>query len=104
MRKAIGVSIGDEVSVKKASVTPANKVILAPTQPIRFDQSFVNYVRELLMDKPLSKGETIPIPIYTGSLDLVVVNTMPSNNVYVTGNTAIEIKEEPVKEQGTFLR
>ncbi|BBG24206.1 CDC48 family AAA ATPase [Sulfuracidifex tepidarius] len=102
VRKAIGVSIGDEVSVKKASVTPANKVILAPTQPIRFDQSFVNYVRELLMDKPLSKGETIPIPIYTGSLDLVVVNTMPSNNVYVTGNTAIEIKEEPVKEQGTF--
>ncbi len=102
VRKAIGVSIGDEVSVKKASVTSANKVVLAPTQPIRFDQSFVNYVRELLMDKPLSKGETIPIPIYTGSLDLVVVNTMPSNNVYVTGNTAIEIKEEPVKEQGTF--
>jgi len=102
VRKAIGVSIGDEVTVKKASVSPANKVVLAPTQPIRFDQSFVNYVKELLTDKPLSKGETIPIPIYTGSLDLVVINTTPSNSVYVTSNTAIEIREEPVKEQASF--
>ncbi|MCY0850549.1 CDC48 family AAA ATPase [Sulfuracidifex metallicus] len=102
VRKAIGVSIGDEVTVKKASVSPANKVVLAPTQPIRFDQSFVNYVKELLTDKPLSKGETIPIPIYTGSLDLVVINTTPSNSVYITSKTAIEIREEPVKEQASF--
>ena len=102
VRKAIGVSIGDEVTVKKASVSPANKVVLAPTQPIILDQSSVNYVKELLTDMPLSKGETIPIPIYTGSLDLVVINTTPSNSVYVTSNTAIEIREEPVKEQASF--
>ncbi len=102
VRKSIGVSIGDEVTVKKANVSPATKVILAPTQPIRFDQSFVNYVRDLLMEKPLSKGDTVPVPIYTGSLDLVVINTLPSNNVYVSSNTSLEIKEEPVKEQSSF--
>jgi transitional endoplasmic reticulum ATPase len=104
VRKSIGVSIGDEVAVKKAKVDPAVKVTLAPTQPIRFDQTFVDYVKEYLMYKPLNKGETIPIPIYTGTIDLVVSNTQPSSYVFVTGNTEITIKEEPVRESQVFPR
>ncbi|WP_062368165.1 CDC48 family AAA ATPase [Sulfolobus acidocaldarius] len=98
IRKSIKVGIGDDVTVRKTNVSPASKVVLAPTQPIRFDNSFVEYVKDTLMDKPLAKGETLPIPIYTGTLELTVVNTQPSNYVYVTGSTNIEIREEPVKE------
>ncbi|AWR94540.1 CDC48 family AAA ATPase [Acidianus brierleyi] len=102
VRSAIGVSIGDEVSVKKAKVDEAKKIILAPTEPIRFDQSFVDYVKDYLLYKPLSKGEVIPIPIYTGQIELIVTSTSPSNNVYVSSNTEIEIKEEPVKEVSNY--
>jgi transitional endoplasmic reticulum ATPase len=103
IRKSLGVGIGDEVTVVKANVSPANKVILAPTQPIRFDYSFVEYVKDYLVNKPLARGEIIQIPIYTGTIDFVVINTQPSNYVYITGNTALEIREEPVKEGETGL-
>lgn len=77
---------------------------LAPTQPIFFGQDFIDYVKDVLMNKPLMKGETVPIPIYTGTIDLVVVNTQPSNFVYVTPKTAIDISREPVKEPVTTER
>jgi len=102
-RNTIGVSIGDEVVVKKAQVSPATKVILAPTQPIRFDQSFVDYVKEQLQNKPFTKGETISIPVFGTSVELLVMNTSPSNAVYVTDSTELVIREEPVKEvPGTY--
>jgi len=98
IRKSIGVGIGDEVTVKKAQVQDASKVVLAPTQPISFSQSFVEYVKDWLMDKPLSRGETISVPTYVGSIDFVVVSTQPSQSVRVTGRTSLEIRQEPVKE------
>jgi ankyrin repeat protein/serine/threonine protein kinase len=101
VRKNIGVGIGDEVIVRRANVTPANKVVLAPTQPIRFDYSFVEYVKDQLIDKPVTKGDIIPIPVYTGIVELVVVSTQPSNYVHITPDTNVEIKEEPVKEGST---
>ncbi|ARM75803.1 CDC48 family AAA ATPase [Acidianus manzaensis] len=100
VRKTIGVSIGDEVTIKKARVDQATKVVLAPEEPIRFDQSFVDYVKDQLMYKPLTKGETIPIPIYTGVINLTVVTTQPSNFVFVSSETQIDIKEEPMKSSG----
>ena len=104
IRKAIGASIGDEVEIRKATVNKATKIVLAPTQPIRFDQSFVDYVKDQLMYKPLVKGETIPIPIYTGVIELVVVNTQPSNYVFVSSETQLDIKEEPVKAETTYAK
>ncbi|WP_126449257.1 CDC48 family AAA ATPase [Sulfodiicoccus acidiphilus] len=102
LRKTINVSIGDEVTVSRAQVTPAAKVVLAPTQPIRFDQSFIDYVKDQLMNKPVTKGEVIPLPIYTGTLEVVVINTQPSNYVYVSSETSVELREEPVKEAGAY--
>ncbi|MEM4075396.1 MAG: CDC48 family AAA ATPase [Metallosphaera sp.] len=104
VRKTIGVSIGDEVNVKKAKVDPATKLTLAPTQPIRFDQTFIDYVKEYLMYKPLIKGETVSIPLYTGTIDLVVSNTQPTNYVFVTNSTEMTIKEEPVREAQVYPR
>ncbi|AWR97163.1 CDC48 family AAA ATPase [Acidianus sulfidivorans JP7] len=100
IRKTIGVSIGDEVTIRKAKVDKATKVVLAPEEPIRFDQSFVDYVKDQLMYKPLTKGETIPIPIYTGVINLTVVATQPSNYVFVSSETQIDIREEPTKVSG----
>ncbi|MEM3350105.1 MAG: AAA family ATPase, partial [Saccharolobus sp.] len=102
IRKSIGVGIGDEVTVKKTQVQNGSRVVLAPTQPISFSQSFIDYVKDWLMDKPISKGETISVPTYIGSVDFVVVSTQPSTSIRVTNNTTLEIKQEPVKEVGAL--
>ncbi|MEM4085240.1 MAG: CDC48 family AAA ATPase, partial [Saccharolobus sp.] len=102
IRKSIGVGIGDEVTVKKTQVQNGIRVVLAPTQPISFSQSFIDYVKDWLMDKPISKGETISVPTYIGSVDFVVVSTQPSTSIRVTNNTTLEIKQEPVKEVGAL--
>ncbi|ABN70219.1 AAA family ATPase, CDC48 subfamily [Staphylothermus marinus F1] len=99
LRRAIGASVGDIVSVKKTSVEPATKVVLAPTEPIRFGPDFVEYVRQFLIRKPLSRGEEIEIPIFGMSLKFVVIATQPGYRVYVTDETEIQIRSEPVKEE-----
>ena len=96
LRSALQVSIGDTVTVEKTEkVQPATKVVLAPTEPIRFGRDFVEYVKEFLLRKPISRREIVVVPLLEG-LPLVVVSTQPAQVVYVTENTAIEIRERPV--------
>ncbi len=99
LRESVGAGIGDYVTVYKAEkVEPARKIVLAPTEPIRFGRDFVEYVREFLRGKPIARGETIIIPIFEG-LPLVVVSTQPAHIVYVTEGTEISIREKPVRPE-----
>ncbi len=99
LRSAIGVSIGDTVTVEKAEkVEPAKKVVLAPVQPIRFGPDFVAYVKEVLLRKPIARGEIVIIPVFEG-IPLAVVSTQPAQIVYVTNATEVEIREKPVKQE-----
>ncbi len=100
IREAIGASVGETVTVRKAvNVQPATKVVLAPTEPIRFSRDFVDYVKEFLLRKPVTRGETIIVPVLGTGLRLVVVATQPSQFVYITDQTQLEIREEPVREE-----
>ncbi len=99
MRAAIGVGVGDIVSVKKTRVEPATRIVLAPTEPIRFGPDFIEYVKQLLLRKPVSRGEEIIVPVFGMSLRFIVVSTQPGNRVFVTETTDIEIKTEPVREE-----
>ncbi len=99
LRSAIGVSIGDTVEVEKASkVEPAVKVVLAPLQPLRFGPDFVTYVKEILLRKPIARGEIVIVPVFEG-IPLAVVSTQPAQIVYVTDRTEVEIREKPVREE-----
>jgi transitional endoplasmic reticulum ATPase len=104
VRRLIGVAVGDEVKVRKAQIQPAKRVTLAPSQPIRFDRSFVEYVKEYLLYKPLARGETVPIFIYTNTIELTVTTTQPTGFVYIDNNTEIVITEEPAKAVGEVPR
>jgi len=108
--KFIGVGLGDEVKVRKADVKRAIRIVLAPIEQtfpkfqdfhiilgaIKYGRERVKY--DILMSKPLTKGETISIPYGADLLEFVVVETMPLGYVYVTRFTEIEIREKPVKE------
>ena len=99
LRSAIGAGVGDVVTVRKITVEPATKIVLAPTEPIRFGPEFPEYVKQFLLRKPVSRGEVIIVPIFGMALRFVVVATQPSQRVYVTESTAVEVRPEPVREE-----
>ncbi len=96
IRESLGVSVGEYVTIRKAEVKPAEKVVLAPTEPIMFGEDFVEYVRRLLLRKPVSRGEILVIPIFNTAVKLVVVSTQPTQAVYVTTNTEVVVRKQPV--------
>ncbi|MCS7097914.1 MAG: CDC48 family AAA ATPase [Candidatus Methanomethyliaceae archaeon] len=98
IRHNAGTSTGDAVKVSAIELKPATKLILAPAEKIIFGSDFNDYVRHMLKDIPVTKGDTIPIPVLGEALRLIVVSVQPSPSAYVTGDTEISIKEEPVKE------
>ncbi|OYT30909.1 MAG: AAA family ATPase [Thermofilum sp. ex4484_79] len=98
IRNNAKVSIGDSVRVKKAELRPATRVILAPTEPIRFGEDFKEYVKRHLEGKPVSRGDTVIIPVLQMALRLVVVSTQPAPMVYITGDTFLTIREQPIRE------
>ena len=102
-RMNIGVGMGDKVFVSKAEVSNATRIVLAPTQNQRTPVSpdFPEYVRMKLDQKPLAKGDVVPIPIpvlsnYTPQF--VVAQVTPHGIVKVTSETEVIIKPEPVPE------
>ena len=98
IRESLGVGIGDVVTVRKAEdVKPATKVTLAPTEMLRFGGDFVDYVRRVLVGKPLTRGDIIIVPIFGMGLRFVVTSTQPAPYVYVTDYTELVIRETPAK-------
>ncbi len=99
LREALEVSIGDTVTVSKAErVEPATRVVLAPTEPIRFGRDFIEYVKQFLYRKPVARGETVIVPVFE-AMPLVVVSTQPAQTVYVTEDTEVVIRETPVRPE-----
>ncbi|AFH43154.1 CDC48 family AAA ATPase [Fervidicoccus fontis] len=105
IRNAIGVSVGETVTIRKAEASPATKIVLAPTGiegklSKDYVEYFENLLKEELSGKPLKRGETIIVPLsfFGSELTFVVTNTQPTTNVFVTSSTEIQVREEPVKE------
>ncbi|MCS7385323.1 MAG: CDC48 family AAA ATPase [archaeon GB-1867-005] len=99
VRESIGVGIGDTITIRKVDVSPASKVVLAPTEAMMFGPDFIDYIKSHLMGKPVSRGEVIVIPAFTTELRFVVVSTQPTHHVYVTIDTEVQVRESPVKEE-----
>jgi len=97
LRQGAGVGIGDEVRVKKARISPAQKVVIAPIEVnVTADPEY--FKEEFLLGKPVWRGSLIIIPYYSESLKFMVMSVSPGPVAYVDENTEIELKEEPVKE------
>ncbi len=97
MRKNAGVSIDDKVTIRKLDARTAEKLTLAPTEPLRIVGG-EEYLAQYLEGRVLSRGDYVPINIMGRKVDLVVTNTNPSAEaVIVTENTEIAVGEQ-VKE------
>ncbi|NJE60228.1 CDC48 family AAA ATPase [Thermococcus sp. 21S7] len=122
IRRNAGVSIGDYVTVAKAEVQEAKKVVLAPAQKGVFIQIPGDMVKGNLLGRPVLKGDLIvassrseggyyggspfdellrglfeTMPIGFGELKFVVVNTVPRGIVQITYNTEVEVLPQAVE-------
>ncbi|HDZ36278.1 MAG TPA: AAA family ATPase, partial [Thermococcus sp.] len=98
LRKNAGVGLGDEVTVRKADVKEAKKVIVAPTEPIRFGHDFVEWLHSRLVGRPVVRGDYIKVGILGQELTFVVTATTPAGIVQITEFTEFTVSEKPVKE------
>ena len=100
LRRNAGVSLGDTVKVKKVSVRPATKVVLAPVGDIQITPTpdFVSYIKSRLLGRSLKRGDTIEIPVVNTALRFTVVSTTPAQVVQVVERTTINIRPKPVSE------
>jgi transitional endoplasmic reticulum ATPase len=105
IRSNAGVSIGEKVTVSKAEIQPAAKVVVAPKVPtgkrVRFGQGVEELIKSGLSNRSLVKGDAIIVPniaLMGGNLPFIVVSTQPTNIVVVGGHTEIVLKSEPMEE------
>ncbi|MDE1854790.1 MAG: CDC48 family AAA ATPase [Candidatus Micrarchaeota archaeon] len=100
LRQNIGVGIGDKVFVSKAEVKEAEKVTIAPPMNQRppLSPDFAEYAKRRLENRPLVKGDSIPIPMFGLVFNFIVVQVSPHGVVRITKETTLTVKEEPVSE------
>ena len=97
LRNNAGVSIDDKVTIRKIDAKIAERLTLAPTEPLRIVGG-EEYLSQLLEGRVLSRGDFVPINIMGRTVNLVVTNTTPSAEaVIVTEGTEVQVGEQ-VKE------
>ncbi len=97
LRNNAGVSIDDKVRIRKVEARPAERVVLAPTEPVRLMGGEAGLLR-LLEGRPVKRGQKIRVEAFGHVLTFVVTATRPAGVVIVSRTTDIEIKEKPVEE------
>jgi len=97
LRNNAGVSIDDKVTIRKIDAKIAERLTLAPTEPLRIVGG-EEYLSQLLEGRVLSRGDFVPINIMGRTVNLVVTNTTPpAEAVIVTEGTEVLVGEQ-VKE------
>jgi len=83
-RNNAGVSIDDQVTVKKITVKTAERVVLGFTEPIRV-MGIETYLLEFLQGRVLTRGDSIPLNIMGTRVELVVTDVKPSSQAVIVG-------------------
>lgn len=119
LRSNAGVGLGEYVKIRKAQISPADKVILAPVQDgVRLVVEG-DVIKQNLMNRPVTKGDIISItgpmapqrpdiatlasffrsrvPFALGEIRLMVSHTIPANIVQITSRTEITVEEKAVR-------
>ncbi|MDJ0270676.1 MAG: CDC48 family AAA ATPase [Aigarchaeota archaeon] len=103
IRNNVGASIGDKVIIRKTTAKTAEKITLAPTEPLRIIGG-EEYLSQLLEGRVVTRGDTVAINIMGRRIDLVVTATTPTADaVIVTSGTQIVLSEEAPKAVPTAI-
>ena len=97
LRSNAGVGIDDRVKIRKVEAKPAERLVIAPTEPVRF-MGGETYLLRLLEGRPVKRGQKIRVEVFGHVLTFVIVSTKPTGVVIVNRDTVIDLKERPVEE------
>ncbi|MCE8426584.1 MAG: CDC48 family AAA ATPase [Candidatus Methanoperedens sp.] len=104
VRRNAGVSIDDRVQIRKIQTAPAEKILFAPTEPLKI-QGGESYLLHNLDGRVISRGDAVELNIMGRRVDLVVISIKPViDSVIISDGTQIEISERPAKELPTIPR
>src|SRR5207245_7796571 len=94
LRNNAGVSIDDKVTIKKIEAKIAQRLTLAPTEPLRIVGG-EEYLSQILEGRVLARGDYVPINVMGRKIDLVVTsNTPTAEAVIVTDQTQVSVCEK----------
>ncbi|MEM0003487.1 MAG: AAA family ATPase, partial [Thermoproteota archaeon] len=96
-RENAGVGLDDKVTIKRVEAKIAERVTLAPTQPLRIFGG-ESYILQLLEGRVVARGDIVTINIMRNKVDFVVTGISPQvEAVIITPETNITISEEVAK-------
>jgi len=104
IRQNAGVGLQDKVFVRKAEPKEAKKVVLSPSEAIRYSPGFDEFVKKRLIGRAVTKGDTIFVGVFGTSLPLVVALVQPQGIVVINEATEVILKEEPMKDVGRIAQ
>ena len=100
IRKNAGVALNEYVVLRKAVVSEAQSLILAPVDMrLNVDNDFVNFVKSRLVETPLVEGDSVFVVILGSAIPFVVIRARPHGIVKVTQATALQVLSEPTAEK-----
>ncbi|MHA1215493.1 MAG: CDC48 family AAA ATPase [Candidatus Hodarchaeales archaeon] len=103
IRRNAKVSLGENVRIRKAQIKVAKVVNIAPTRQISLDYGFEAFVKRKLLGYPVSRNDTVLIPILGRSIPFIVNSTTPTDIVLITDTTKLNVSEKPVSEMETGM-
>ena len=103
IRNNAGARLGEMVEINKTTVPEATKVVLAPGQPVRFQQGFENYVKQQIINKPVTRGDVILISSIGQGLQFTATAVSPRKHVRVTPSTVVEVLTKPAKPEEVMI-
>ncbi|MEW6069784.1 MAG: CDC48 family AAA ATPase [Candidatus Thermoplasmatota archaeon] len=102
IRSNASISIDERVEVKKVEAKEAEKLSIAPAQPVRIVRG-EEYLRKVLEGQPVVKGQQIRVDVLGTPLTFIVTSTQPSGVTIVTPETTISLAEKPIEALRTYV-
>jgi len=109
VRQNADIGIGEKVTIKKADVKEAEKVVLAPLEgmTMQFGSEAEDMIKRQVQKHPIVQGDIVPVISSMGypfmsrmtagqAIPLIAVSTTPTGIVLITETTLLELREKPV--------
>jgi len=98
-RRNAEVGIDEKVGLRKAVAREAEKLNLAPTEPIRI-MGGEQYMAQVLNGQAFTRGDVVSVSVMGRKFEFVVTSFSPTADaVIVTLSTEVRIAEKPIKEE-----
>ena len=102
-RNNAGAGIDEKVGVKKVEAKEAKKITIAPTEPLRITGG-EEYLKQILENRVISRGDLIPLGIMGRRINLVVTGVQPpAAAVIVVPSTQVVLSDKPAKVLATEI-